>query len=74
MRLKPLEKVWIQSNQTVYPGIIISDIEPAYIVLKFDIAIWRRVICLENELSHRKNDFSEHMFSVRQNFLSQQIA
>jgi hypothetical protein len=69
MRLKPLEKVWIQSNQTVYPGIVIADIEPAYIVLKFDTVIWRRVICMENELSHRKNDFSEYMFSARRNFL-----
>ena len=70
MRFKPLEKVWIRtSKEIVYPGIVIANIEFAYIVFKFDTAIWRRVICVEEEMSSRKNDFSEHMFQVRQRFL-----
>jgi len=70
MRYKPLEKVWIHYGTTTYPGIVISDIEPAYIVLKFDTAIWRRVICLDNELSHRKVDFSDYLFKTRKNFIN----
>lgn len=69
MRFAPLEKVWIHYGKTTYPGIVISDIEPAYIILKFDTVIWRRVICLDNELSHRKVDFSQYMYQARQNFI-----
>lgn len=69
MKFKPLEKVWIASGPHVYPGIVLLSIGLSYVVLKFDTAIWRRVICLEDELSHRKQDFSEHMFKVRLNFI-----
>lgn len=70
MEFKPLNKVWIKSGQSVYPGIVLSIDGQKYIVLKFDTAIWRRIICSAEELSHRKQDFSKHMFTVRKNFIS----
>lgn len=72
MTFKKLDKVWVNSNSVVYPGIVLSDEigDSAYIVLKFDTAIWRRVVCIQKDLSKRKNDFNEHMYSVRKNFLN----
>ncbi|RTK99349.1 MAG: hypothetical protein EKK57_09750 [Proteobacteria bacterium] len=70
MKFKPLEKVWITSGPHVYPGIVLLTVGLSYVVLKFDTVIWRRVICLEDELTHRKQDFSEYAFAVRKNFLS----
>lgn len=64
--MKILDKVWITEGNSVYPGIIINEIAEVYVVLKFDKAIWRRIVCYPKDLSLREDDFSEFMFKVRE--------
>lgn len=71
--MKVLDKVWIHESDKLFPGIIYQEIAEAFIVLKFDMAIWRRVIVPKKNLSLRKNDFSEFMFKVRENLINAPI-
>lgn len=71
--MKVLDKVWIHEADKLFPGIIYQEIAEAFIVLKFDMAIWRRVIIAKKNLSIRKNDFSEFMFNVRKNVINAPI-
>jgi hypothetical protein len=67
---KPLEKVWISSGNNVYPGVVLSSVGVMFNVLKFDTAIWRRVLCGASELSHRKQSFGDYMYKTRKNFIA----
>jgi len=73
LSLKILDKVWIIEGNVKYPGIIINIIAEAFVVLKFDRAIWRRVVCQANQLEFREENFSQFMFKVRESLINSSV-
>jgi hypothetical protein len=65
-----LSKVYVDENGSLYPGVVVNQVGEAYIVLKYDTTLWRRVVCLKENLIERTDDFSEFIFAVRQKFLN----